>query len=216
MGDCGHDGCVIAETPPEHKRKVILLSYFTIIYNVAEGIISIFIGILAGSISLVGFGLDSFIESLSAIVVLWRFKVYGDACGSDRKQVEKKATQLVGLTLFILALYVAYESIDKLWNNEVTDPTIAGLIIPGISIAVMVFLYLTKNRIGNEIHSHSLLADSKQTLACVFLSIAVLTGFIFNYLFGFWQADPIAGLIIAFLLVREGHRAIKEEELCGC
>ena len=210
------DTCATDVMPETHKKKVLLLSYFTIIYNVIEGIISIFIGTLAGSISLVGFGMDSFIESLSAIVVLWRFKFYGDACGDDKKQIEKKATQLVGLTLFILALYVAYESISKLLNNETTDPTIAGLIIPLLSIAVMIFLYRIKNRIGNEIHSHSLLADSKQTLACVFLSFAVLTGFILNYLFGFWQADPIAGLIIAFLLIREGHRTIKEEELCGC
>ena len=199
-----------------NRGKVVLLSYFTIIYNIIEGVASIFFGSLAGSISLVGFGLDSFIESLSAVVVLWRFKFYGDACGTDKKQVEKKATQLVGLTLFILATYVAYESISKLLLNEVSDPTMAGLLIPLISIMVMIFLFRVKRRIGNEIHSHSLLADSKQTLACVMLSIAVLSGFILNYLFGFWQADPIAGLIIAFLLVREGYRAIKEEELCGC
>ncbi len=199
-----------------NKKSILLLSYFTIIYNIIEGTISIFIGTLAGSISLVGFGLDSFIESLSSGVVLWRFKYHGDACDMDRKKIEKKATRFVGITLFILALYVAYESISRLMNNETTDPTIAGLIIPIISIMVMIFLYQTKSRIGKEVHSHSLLADSKQTLACVFLSIAVLIGFILNYLFGFWQADPIAGLIIAFLLIREGHRAIKEEELCGC
>ena len=199
-----------------NQKSVLVLSYFTIIYNIIEGIVSIFLGTLAGSISLVGFGLDSFIESLSSGVVLWRFKYHADAGDLERKRIEKKATRLVGITLFILALYVAFESINKLLNDKVTDPTIAGVIIPVISIAVMIFLYRTKNRIGKEMHSHSLIADSKQTLACIFLSVAVLTGFIFNYLFGFWQADPIAGLIIAFLLVREGHRIIKEEELCGC
>lgn len=214
--DCTPETCTTDVMPETHKKKVLLLSYFTIVYNVIEGVLSIFIGTLAGSISLVGFGLDSFVESLSAVVVLWRFKYYGDAHGDEKKQVEKKATQLVGLTLFILALYVAYESIQKLMNNEVTEPNIFGFLIPITSIIVMYFLFKAKVKIGKEIHSHSLLADSKQTLACVFLSFAVLTGFILNYLFGFWQADPIAGLIISFLLVREGHRAIKEEELCGC
>ena len=198
------------------NRKILLLSYFTIIYNIFEGFISIFIGTIAGSISLIGFGLDSFIESLSAGVIVWRFKYYGDSCGEDKKHVEKRATQLVGMTLFILAAYVAFESVKKLWLNEVTDPNPGGILIPVISIAVMIVLFRAKRRIGKAIHSHSLLADSKQTLACVFLSIAVLTGFICNYLFGFWQADPIAGLIISVLLFREGYGAIKEEELCTC
>ena len=198
------------------NRKVLLLSYFTIIYNILEGIISIFIGTIAGSISLVGFGLDSFIESLSASVIVWRFRYHGDTCGKDRKDVEKRATQLVGLTLFILAAYVIFESVQKLLHNEVTEPTLGGILIPVISIAVMIALYRAKRNIGKAIHSHSLLADAKQTLACVFLSIAVLTSFIFNYLFGLWQADPIAGLVIAVLLIREGYKAIKEEELCVC
>lgn len=198
------------------NRKVLLLSYFTIIYNILEGIISIFIGTIAGSISLVGFGLDSFIESLSASVIVWRFRYHGDTCGGDRKNVEKRATQLVGLTLFILAAYVIFESVQKLRHNEVTEPTLGGILIPVISIAVMIALYRAKRNIGKAIHSHSLLADAKQTLACVFLSIAVLTSFMFNYLFGFWQADPIAGLVIAVLLIREGYKAIKEEELCVC
>jgi len=216
-----HDKCNSVDCQSEaltgrERKKILWLSYFTIIYNIIEGLISIFIGTLAGSISLVGFGMDSFIESLSAVVVLWRFRVYGDACGQDKKDVEKKATRLVGLTLFILAVYVAYESIRKLLNNELTEPTIGGLLIPLVSIIIMVFLFRVKRKLGNQIHSHSLLADAKQTLACVMLSIAVLTGFMLNYIFGFWQADPIAGLIIAFLLVREGYKAIKEEELCGC
>ena len=97
-----------------NQKSVLFLSYFTIIYNIIEGIISIFIGILANSISLVGFGLDSFIESLSSGVVLWRFKYHGDACDLDRKIIEKKATRFVGVTLFILATYVAFESIHKL------------------------------------------------------------------------------------------------------
>lgn len=198
------------------NRKILLLSYFTIIYNIFEGFISIFIGTIAGSISLIGFGLDSFIESLSAGVIVWRFKYHGDACAEDKKNVEKKATQIVGFTLFILAAYLMFESVKRLWYNEVTEPTLGGILIPVTSIAVMWFLFRAKRDIGKSIHSHSLLADSKQTLACVFLSIAVLTGFICNYVFGFWQADAIAGLVIAVLLIREGYRAIKEEELCSC
>ncbi|MBA3046456.1 MAG: cation transporter [Candidatus Thermoplasmatota archaeon] len=198
------------------KSNVILISYFTIIYNIIEGLASIFLGSLVGSISLIGFGLDSFVESLSAVIVLWRFRAHGDVCGEERKNIERKATRLVGLTLFILATYIAYESVRKLLTNESTELSLAGILIPAISIIVMVFLFRVKRRMGTALHSHSLLADSKQTLACVFLSVAVLSGFILNYLFGFWQADPIAGLIIAVLLVREGYKAIKEEELCGC
>lgn len=199
----------------ELNRKALQLSYFTVAYNIIEGIISIFFGALAGSIALVGFGLDSFIESLSGGIMIWRFHKH-DITKIEEENIEKKALKLVGYTFYILAVYVFYESVKKLYFKEIPEPSDVGIIITLISLAIMPILYIKKHNLGHEIKSKSLIADAKQTVACMSLSAAVLLGIGMNKFFGFWKADPIAGLIVAILLVREGYLVLQNKELCHC
>lgn len=194
----------------KYKKRALILSYFTVGYNIFEGVVSIIAGILANSIALEGFGMDSFIESLSGSIMIWRFKKYGKISRDEEERVEKRAAKLIAISFFILAAYIIYESIRKLYSREIPDPSIIGLIIVILSIIVMPVLFYLKYRTGVLIKSKSLIADSKETLACVLLSFAVLFGIGLNYLYGFWQADPIAGILIAGYLIKEGFYTLKE------
>ena len=193
------------------NRKALLLSYVTVGYNILEGIASIIAGSLAGSIALVGFGLDSFVESLSGGVMIWRFRKKGKISEEEEERLERKATKLVGYTFFVLAAYILYESIKKLIYRETPDPSLFGIIIAIVSLVAMPILFYQKYKTGKSLKSRSLVADSKETLACLFLSLALFIGLGMNYLFGLWQADPIVGLIIVVFLVREGYEAFRGE-----
>ncbi|MFH1638563.1 MAG: cation transporter [Candidatus Woesearchaeota archaeon] len=197
-------------------KKALLLSYFTVGYNILEGVASVFAGLLAGSVALVGFGLDSFIESLSGGVMIWRFRKCGKISEEEEERVEAKAAKLIGYTFFILAAYILYESVKKLYLRDISDPSLFGIIIAIASLIIMPLLFYLKYKTGKSIKSRSLIADSKQTLACMFLSVALLLGLGLNYLYGFWQADPVAGLVIVAYLVKEGYFVLKEGELCSC
>ena len=193
-----------------HKRA-LLLSYLSISYNIIEFILSIIAGVLSNSIALIGFGLDSLVESLSAGVMVWRFSKHGKISPEEEEKVEQKAEKLVGYTFLILAAYILYESIDKLVSNEIPEPSIFGIIIALFSIVIMPILFYMKLKTGKAISSKGLIADSKETLACTFLSVALLLGLGANYIFGFWQADPIVGLVIVLFLTREGIEILKGE-----
>jgi divalent metal cation (Fe/Co/Zn/Cd) transporter len=194
-------------------KKALSLSYFTVGYNISEGIVSIFAGLLAGSIALIGFGLDSFVESLSGGVMIWRLRKHGKISEEEEDTVEKKAVQFIAYTFFILGAYVLYESIEKLYVHEIPTPSLLGIVIAIISLIVMPILFYLKYQIGKSIGSRSLVADSKETLACVFLSGALFIGLGLNYLYGFWQGDPIVGLVIVIYLAKEGYNTLKEGEL---
>lgn len=197
-------------------KKALRLSYMTVAYNILEGLVSIFAGSLAGSIALIGFGLDSFVESLSGGVMIWRFRKHGKISEEEEEEVERKAVKFVGYTFFVLGSYVLYESIRKLLVYETPEGSLLGIVIAIVSIIVMPILFYSKYQTGKSINSRSLMADSKQTLACVFLSMTLLIGLGLNYFFGVWQADPIIGVVIAIFLVREGYTTIREGELCSC
>jgi cation diffusion facilitator family transporter len=197
----------------EQNRKALLLSYFTVGYNILEGIVSIAAGLLAGgSIALIGFGLDSFVESLSGCVMIWRFRRHGELSEEEEERIERRAARLIGLTFFVLGAYILYESIRKLYLRTPPEPSVLGIIIAVVSIIVMPVLFYLKYKTGKSIGSRSLIADSKETLACVFLSVALLIGLGLNYLYSFWQADPIVGLVIVAFLVKEGYETLTEEE----
>ncbi len=193
-------------------RKALHLSYFTVGYNILEGLVSVIAGAYAGSIALVGFGLDSFVESLSGLIMIWRFTKHGVISQEEEEEVEKKALRLVGYTFFVLAAYIVYESAKKLYYAEVPDTSLVGIIIAVLSIIIMPMLYLKKVEVGNAIGSRSLLSDAKETLACTFLSVALLLGLGLNYLWGLWQADPIVGIIVALYLVKEGREIVTGDE----
>ena len=193
-------------------KRGLILEYFTVAYNILEASFSIIFGSISNNISLVGFGLDSIVESLSGIILIWRLKKHGFVDENEEIGIEKKATRLVGITFFILATYVLFESIRKLTTVEKSDPSLAGIIISLASIIIMPVLYQQKNKIGKEIGSKALIADSKETLACAFLSLSLFVGLILNYLFGLWQADPIVGIIIVIFFIKEGIEIIEEED----
>jgi divalent metal cation (Fe/Co/Zn/Cd) transporter len=205
-----------AAVPDEHRliRRALSLSYFTVAYNILEGLASVGFGALAGSTALVGFGVDSFVESLSGAIIIWRF--HGHAARSRHEQThrELRAVRMVGVALLLLGLYVAYESIEKLYLGQPPERSVIGLVIACISLLVMPPLFYAKRWLSRELSSRSLAADAKQTLACMFLSVALVTGVGLHHAFDLWQADPLAGLVIAAFLVRESWHAIREQELC--
>jgi cation diffusion facilitator family transporter len=185
-------------------KKGLRLEYFSVGYNILEAVASIVFGGIAGSIALIGFGLDSIVESLSSMVLIWRLRQYGKISKEVEERVERRATRFVALTFFILGLYVLFESVRKLITVEVPEPSVPGIVIAALSIVIMPLITWQKYKTGKQINSRALMADSKETLACAFLSVALLFGLGANYLFGFWQADPIVGLIIVAFLLWEG------------
>ena len=191
-------------------KRGLRLEYFTVGYNILEAIVSIVFGSIAGSIALIGFGLDSIVESLSGLVLIWRLRQHGKISEEAEERIEKRATRFVAITFFVLGAYVLFESIKKLVSAEIPEPSLPGIIIAIVSIIIMPLLMWQKYKTGKQISSRALVADSKETLACAFLSVALLLGLGANYLFGFWQADPIVGLIIVAFLFREGWEGWKE------
>lgn len=147
--------------------------------------------------------------------MVWRFSKHGKISQEEEEKTETKAIKLIAYTFFVLGAYVLFESAKKLYFHQISDPSLLGIIIAIVSIIVMPSLFYTKYRTGKSIESKSLIADSKQTLACVLLSVALLIGLGLNYLYGRWWADPIVGLIIVVFLIKEGYSALEEEKL-GC
>ena len=191
-------------------RKGLRLEYFTVGYNVLEAVFSIVFGGFASSIALVGFGLDSVVESLSGIVLIWRLHQHNKISEEEEERIEKMATRFVAITFFILGAYVLFESVYKLATAEAPETSMPGIFIAVASLVAMPLLAWQKYRTGKQIGSMSLVADSKETVACFYLSIALLLGLGAHLLFGFWQADPIAGLVIVGFLFKEGWESWKE------
>jgi divalent metal cation (Fe/Co/Zn/Cd) transporter len=190
---------------PSPYRTALRLEYFTVGYNILEAAASITFGTAAGSIALVGFGLDSVVESLSGVVLVWRLTRHERMSRSEAERVERTARRFVALTFFILGMYVLYESLEKLIGREPALPSPAGIIIALLSLIIMPVLARRKEGLGIAMGSRALVADSRETLACAFLSAALLAGLLANYLLGFSEADPLAGLLIVLFLFREGY-----------
>ena len=184
------------------------LEYLTISWNLVEGFVAIGAGILAGSVALVGFGIDSFIEVSSGAILLWR--LYAG------EKYEQRALQLVGVSLLALAAYLGFESIRKLIYVETPETSIAGIIIAVLSLAVMWWLAKEKRKVAKEINSHAMAADATQTDICMYLSAILLGGLGLNALFGWWWADPVAALFMIPIIVKEGFNALKGETCGGC
>lgn len=194
------------------QRKALLLSYFTVSYNLLEGLAAVITGLFTGSIALLGFGVDSFIESLSGSIMIWRFRQHEKLSEEEEERIEKKALKLVAYTFFVLAAYVGYEAIKKLYLREVPEASLFGIIIAILSLFIMPTLTYLKYKTGKDLKSSSLVADSKQTLVCVLMSITLLIGLALNYFIGLWWADPVAGLIFVGVLIREGLEALEGED----
>lgn len=196
----------------DNHTRALYLEYFTVGYNALEAIASIIFGVIAASIALVGFGLDSIVESLSGLILIWRLYDHYNLTDERIESKENKAVKFVGATFIILGLYILYESIDKLIANKPPETSLPGIIIAIASLIVMPVLAKEKRIIGERMNSRALIADSKETLACAWLSVALILGLGANYFFSFWQADPIAGLIIVVFLFREGWENLGDDD----
>ncbi len=182
-------------------RRVRFIVAFTITYNVIEAVVAITSGVLASSAALIGFGLDSVVEVLSAVAVAWQFT------RKDPERWEKATVRAIGLAFFALAAYVSIDAIVGLISQEGPEHSPLGIGITALSLLVMPMLAWFETRTGRELGSKSVLADARQLLLCVYLSGAVFVGLILNSLFGWWWADSVAALIVAALAVREGIEA---------
>jgi divalent metal cation (Fe/Co/Zn/Cd) transporter len=188
-------------------KKALYLEYFTVGYNVLEAVVSILLGSLSNSIALIGFGLDSTVESLSAFVLIWHLTQPENLTPEDEGRIEKKATKFVTFAFFLMAGYILFESLRKLIHiihNDAAEPSLPGIILSAFSLIIMPILALQKCKLGYQLNSKALIADSKETLVCSFLSLVLLLGLGGNYLFNSWQADPFVGFVIVLYLVREG------------
>jgi divalent metal cation (Fe/Co/Zn/Cd) transporter len=193
-------------------RRGKRLEYFTIAWNSLEGLVAVVAGALAGSISLVGFGIDSFIEVTSGSVLLWRMSV--DADIRKRERNEKLSLKIVGVCFLGLAGYVSYESISDIVSRKAPEHSIAGIVLACVSLVVMPLLSRAKKKVGNELASAAMHADAKQTDFCVYLSAILLLGLVLNAALGWWWADPVAALIMVPLIAKEGLEAMKGESCC--
>ena len=185
------------------------LEYFTIVWNGLEGLVAVVAGALAGSISLVGFGIDSFIEVTSGTVLLWRMAV--DADIRRRERNEQLSLRLLGVCFLTLAAYVGYESISDLVSRKAPEHSIPGIVLACVSLVVMPLLSRAKKTVANELGSSAMHADAKQTDFCVYLSAILLLGLLLNAALGWWWADPAAALIMVPLIANEGIEAMKGE-----
>lgn len=188
------------------------LEYFTIVWNTLEAVVALLAGIIAGSISLLGFGLDSFIELISGSTLLWRMSK--DADISRRERNEKLSVKVVGICFLALAAYVAFESIAGLLGRKAPEHSLAGIILAAASLIVMPLLSGAKRRVARDLGSRAMKADARQTEFCSYLSAILLAGLLLNAAVGWWWADPVAALIMTLFIASEGYHAIRGEQHC--
>jgi divalent metal cation (Fe/Co/Zn/Cd) transporter len=201
----------------ELVRRGRHLEYFTIAYNSAEGLVSIIAGLIAGSVSLIGFGLDSLIEVTSGATLLWRLHHDLDHFRSER--VERITLKIVGWCFVALAAYIVYESGSTLIRHEAPEQSIPGIIVAAVSVVVMPLLARAKRRVAAGIGSGAMNADSRQADFCAYLSAILLGGLLLNALMGWWWADPVAGLVMVPIIGKEGVDSIRGKACyddCGC
>lgn len=199
-------------TPNERKRwgrRAQLLAAASVSYNAIEAVIAIAAGVVAGSVALVGFGLDSVVEVSSGLIILWQFR---HPLPESR---ERTALRLMAASFFALAAYVAFESVRALAGGHDPDPSPVGIALAAASLVVMPFLSWAQRRTGRALGSNAVVADSTQTLLCTYLSAVLLVGLVLNATLGWSWADPVAGLVIAAVAVREGVEAWRGEGCCG-
>lgn len=204
-----HGPTLTVEDRAKYGRRAQLLAAASVAYNGIEAVIAITAGLVAGSVALVGFGLDSIVEVSSGLIILWQFR---HRLPETREQ---QALRLMALSFFGLASYVTFESVRVLLTGADPDPSPVGIGLAAASLVIMPFLSWAQRRTGRALGSNAVVADSTQTLLCTYLSAVLLVGLVLNATLGWSWADPIAGLVIAAVAVREGVEAWRGES-CGC
>ena len=195
--------------------RALRLEYFTIGWNIVEGVIAVAAALAAGSVALLSFGLDSFVESASGAILIWRLLAERRAVDQAAiERLDRRAHRLVGVSLFLLAAFVVVESVRTLAIAEHPEPSLVGMAVTAVSSAVMMWLARAKRRAARLLGSRALEADAFQTTACWWLSILSLCGIGLNAAFGWWWADPAAALAMTLLLVHEGREAWRGDDCC--
>jgi divalent metal cation (Fe/Co/Zn/Cd) transporter len=190
-----------------NRHRAVRVELFTVGWNALEAVVALTAGAVAGSVALIGFGLDSVVEVSAALVVLWQF--FGIP-----EERERRALRIIGGCFFALAAYVAFASLHDLLTRSEPESSVVGIVLTAVSLVVMPLLARAKTTIGREIGSRSLIADSGQTRLCVYLSAVTLVGLACNATLGWWWADPAAALVIAAIAVREGREAWRGDTCC--
>ena len=186
------------------------LEYFTIAWNGLEAAVALVSGLLAGSIALVGFGLDSVIETISAGILLWRLRAEDDPL--RRERTERTARRLVGICFLALAVYVVVESLRALWIKAQPERSIPGILIALAAVVVMPLLGRAKRRVAAQMDSRALHADSRQADFCAYLSAILLAGLLLHMVLGWWWADPVAALVMTPIIAREGVQGLRGQD----
>lgn len=213
MTHAGHDHAAraAAVTPADRARlgrRARLLAATSVGYNLLEAVIAIAAGLVAGSVALIGFGLDSVIEVSSGVIILWQFRHHLP------ESREQQALRLIALSFFVLAAYVGFESVRALVTGAEPDASPVGIALAATSLTVMPFLSWAQRRTGRELHSSAVIADGTQTLLCTYMSAALLVGLLLNAVLGWSWADPVAGLLIAGIAFKEGRQAWRGDNCC--
>jgi divalent metal cation (Fe/Co/Zn/Cd) transporter len=195
-------------------RRGRRIEYFTIIWNLLEGLVAVATGAMAGSISLLGFGIDSFVEVASGTALLWRMAV--DAEVHRREVNEKRALKVVGVCFLALSAYIGYESIVDLWLKRAPEHSVPGIVLACASLVVMPLLSRAKRSVASALGSAAMHADAKQTEFCTYLSAILLCGLLLNAFLGLWWADPLAALIMCPIIAKEGVDGVRGKACRVC
>jgi len=190
------------------------LEYLTIGWNTFEALVALASGVVAGSVALMGFGLDSAIETASAVILLWRLDADKDP--TRREQSERTARRMVGACFLLLTAYIAIDSIRRLWMRETPARSIPGVLIALAAVIVMPLLARAKRRVAAELGSRALHSDSRQADFCAYLSAILLVGLALQFVFGWWWIDPLAALMMVPIIAREGVEGMRAQASDDC
>lgn len=193
--------------------RALRLTWVSLLYNLVETVVGVGAGLAAGSVALLGFGLDSVVESSSATVILWRLRAERSGAHTS-EEAERKAIRLIAGAFFVIAAYVGAQSLFDLATGARPEESLVGLVLAAVSVVVMPVLARQKRRVAGDLGSKAVEADSTQTTLCAYISVAVLAGLAANSLFGWWWADAVAGLVIAGLAVKEGRELWLTRDFC--
>ncbi|HEU4722316.1 MAG TPA: cation transporter [Gemmatimonadaceae bacterium] len=195
-------------------RRGLSLNWITIAYNVVEAVVAIGAGVVAGSVALLGFGLDSVIEVTASGAAQWRLRA--DLEPERRARVERATLRIIGWSFLALAAWVVYDSVDALVGHEPPERSLVGLVLLALSAIVMPILARAKRRVARAMTSRALEAEATQTSLCAYLSVIALAGVAMNALLGWWWADPIAALAMVPIIAKEGVEGVRAREHCDC
>jgi divalent metal cation (Fe/Co/Zn/Cd) transporter len=197
---------------PALVRRGLFLNYLTIAYNVVEAVVSIVAGLVAGSVALLGFGIDSAIEVTASGAAQWRLRV--DHHEGRRAHAERRTRRIIGVCFLVLALYIGVDAASALWQRDAPDRSLLGLVILAVSLIVMPWLARQKRTVARALASPALQAEARQTSLCAYLSAIALIGVGLNAALGWWWADPVAALAMTSIILKEGIDGLRSQNEC--